>query len=109
MTSFVFQFPATIDDWHDGDTCYVHRGARPGVVIHGEHVRVEGINAPELSAAGGADARKYAASLAPSGTQVVLVCSREEKYGRLLARIILPGGRDFSAEMLAAGQAVPMR
>lgn len=107
--AFIYQFPATIDEWHDGDTCYVHRGTQPGVVIHGEHVRVEGINAPELKAAGGADARDYAGTLAPPGTPVTLVASREDKYGRLLARIILPDGSDFSGLMVVAGHAEVMK
>jgi endonuclease YncB( thermonuclease family) len=106
MTAFVFQFPATVDEWHDGDTCYVHRQSLPGQTIHGEHVRVEGINAPELSQAGGAASRDYAMELAPAGTVVTLICSRPDKYGRLLARVVLPDGSDFSGLMIAAGQAV---
>jgi endonuclease YncB( thermonuclease family) len=104
---FIYQFPALIDEWHDGDTCYVHRGASPGVIIHGEHVRVEGINAPELRAAGGIASRDYAISIAPPGTVVTLMCAREDKYGRLLGRVILPNGDDFSAKMIEAGRAAP--
>lgn len=104
--TFIWQFPATIDAWYDGDTCYVHRIARPGVTIHGEHVRVEGINAPELHDAGGTASRDYARLLAPPGTKVTLVLSKQEKYGRLLAKIMLPNGEDFSISMIIAGQAV---
>lgn len=107
MTPFVFQFPATIDAWHDADTCYVHRQTKPGETLHGEHVRVEGINAPELSVKAGKVALDYASVLAPEGTKVLLVCSRSDKYGRLLARIILPDGNSFGDEMIAAGKAVP--
>ena len=70
IAGFVFQFPAVIDSWHDGDTCSVHRGAKPDEVVHGEKVRVQGINAPELSKAGGAEARDYAIFIAPPGTRV---------------------------------------
>lgn len=104
---FTYVFPAVVDTWHDGDTPYVHRGSKPGEVIHGEHVRVQGINAPELSAAGGAEARDYAASLLPPGTLVTLTATKEDKYGRFLARITMPDGRDFSDVMIATGHAAP--
>jgi len=107
VTAFVFQFPATIDEWHDGDTCYVHRQSQPGETVHGEHVRVEGINAPELSHAGGAVSRDYAISIAPPGTEVTLVASKEDKYARSLAWVILPNGDSFADVMIRAGQAVP--
>lgn len=105
-TAVTFSFPAEVDSWHDGDTVYVHRAARPGLVIHGEHVRVEGINAPELHDVNGYAARDYAASLAPPGTIVLLRCTHLDKYGRLLARVILPNGLDLSDEMIKAGLAV---
>jgi endonuclease YncB( thermonuclease family) len=104
--AFVFQFPAIIDDWHDGDTCHVHRTALPGMIIHGESVRIEGMNAPELKALGGAASLEFAKQIAPPGTKVTLVISREDKFGRLLARIILPDGQDFTTLMIVNGQAV---
>jgi endonuclease YncB( thermonuclease family) len=107
MTAFVFQFPAEIDSWYDGDTCKVHRESQPGETIHGESLRVEGINAPELRDAGGAAARDYAASLAPPGSSVTLIATKKDKYGRFLARIILPTGDSLGDLMIAAGQAVP--
>ncbi len=107
MTDFSYRFPATIDQWHDGDTPIVHRGAQPGVTIHGEHVRVQGINAPELSTAEGKAAQAYATQLCPPGTAVTLVADKVDKYGRFLAYVILPDGSDFGQKMIAAGQAVP--
>lgn len=106
-SGFVYNFPAIIDAWHDGDTCYVHRGICPGVQMHGEHVRVQGINAPELSASGGYGSLNHAAELAPTGTLVTLTCSKQDKYGRLLAKITLPDGSDFGDHMIADGQAAP--
>lgn len=105
--SFVYTFPAIIDSWHDGDTCTVHRGARPGEVIHGEKVRVQGINAPELHDAGGVESRRYAEDLLPSGTLVTLTATKEDKYSRFLARITMPSGGDFSEHMIVAGYAQP--
>jgi endonuclease YncB( thermonuclease family) len=104
---FEYRFPAEVNAWHDGDTCTVHRGFAPGVEIHGEKVRVQGINAPELSAAGGTASRDYAGKICPPGTLVTLVANKEDKYGRFLARIIMPDGTDFSDLMIAAKQAIP--
>jgi micrococcal nuclease len=105
-TPWTFRFPAVVTSWHDGDTVTVVRGAWPGVTLEGERVRVEGMNAPELAAAGGAAARDYAASLAPPGSMVVLTATHQEKYGRLLARVTLPDGRDLSQVMIDTGHAV---
>src|SRR5207244_2856912 len=104
---FVYTFPATVDYWTDGDTLVCFRGMQPGVVLYRESVRVQGINSPELRTAPGQAALVYADSIAPQGTRVVLISSKEEKYGRFLARIILPDGRDFGDVMVAAGHAVP--
>lgn len=105
--NFVYVFPAIIDSWHDGDTPYVHRGTKPGEVIHGEHIRVQGIDAPELHDAGGAAARDYANSIAPPGTLVTLTATKTEAYGRFLAKITLPDGSDFSERMIDSGHATP--
>jgi endonuclease YncB( thermonuclease family) len=99
--------PATVDRVIDGDTVVVHMLFMPGKELHGEHVRIEGINAPELSQAGGAAARDYARTLLPPETDIKLVMSRTDKYGRVLAKILFPDGRDFGNEMIVAGHAVP--
>jgi endonuclease YncB( thermonuclease family) len=103
----VWTMPAMVDRVIDGDTIVVHMQFMPGKELHGEHVRVQGINAPELSQAGGAEARDYARGLLPIESPITLVMSKEDKYGRCLAKIIMADGRDFGDVMLAAGQAVP--
>ncbi len=103
----VFTIPAVVDRVIDGDSLIVHLHVLPGKEWHGEHVRVEGINAPELSQEGGAAARDFARQLLPALSPVTLVTSRPEKYGRLLASVRLTDGTDFSTLMLAAGHAVP--
>lgn len=108
MRTHVYTLPGVIDRVIDGDTVVVHVGILPGKELHGESVRVAGINAPELRNAGGAAARDYLSELLPAGTEVLVIASREDKYGRLLARIVLPDGRDASDLMLSAGHAVPM-
>lgn len=98
--NFVWQFPAQVDRWVDGDTVVVHRQISAEEERHGENVRVEGINAPEMNTAAGKSALVFAAQLCPSGTDITLVHHKKEKYGRFLARVILPDGRDFSTVML---------
>lgn len=104
---FIYQFPAVIVEWYDGDTAVVHRGAEPGRSVHAERVRIQGISAPELRAAGGAAARDHAATLAPPGSLVTLICTDTEKYGRLLAKMILLDGSHFGDKMVLDGFAVP--
>lgn len=104
---FVFTYPAVIDRVIDGDTIVCHIQITPSEERHDVNVRVEGINAPERSQAGGPEATAYASTLLPIGSPVTLVASREDKYSRFLARIMLPDGRDFSSEMLLAGHAIP--
>jgi endonuclease YncB( thermonuclease family) len=104
---FPFVFPAVIDEWHDGDTPYVHRATQPGEMAHGEHIRVQGIDAPELSGAGGRAARDFAAALLPPDTLVMLTATKKDKYGRFLAKITMPDGQDFGEVMIHTGHAVP--
>lgn len=104
----VYVLPAHVDRVIDGDSFVCHVGLMPGKELHGEHVRVEGINAPEMSHAGGKEAKAFAVALLPVGMPVSLVSSRADKYGRCLAAVKLPSGEDFGQKMLAAGHAVPM-
>jgi len=69
---------------------------------------MQGINAPELRHEGGPAARDFLRSLLPEGAVITLVSSQEDKYGRLLARVLLDDGSDASSLMLSSGNAVPM-
>lgn len=107
--AFVWTYPAAIDHVRDGDTvvCHVLFHPNEGGEAHAVHVRVEGINSPEMNTAEGKAAKTYAETLLPSGTQVMLVARKRDKYGRFLARIIMADGSDFSERMVAAHHAVP--
>ena len=79
-------------------------------------MRVYGINAHETRSLDaeekrkGLEAKEYAKMLAPNGSSVQVVTHKigeEEKFGRWLADITLPGDRDFAKLMIAAGHAVP--
>lgn len=104
--STVWTYPAMVDSWHDGDTPKCHIRLTPAIEWHGVHVRMEGINAPELHAAGGTASRDYANQICPAGSSVTLLASRTEKFGRFLARIQLSDGSDFSTRMIEGGHAV---
>lgn len=99
---FVWQYPAEVNRVVDGDTIECHVDVSPTEERHGVQVRVEGINALELSDKFGKEAKAFAESLLPVGMVVTLVARRKEKYGRFLARIIRPDGSDFSDLMLVA-------
>jgi endonuclease YncB( thermonuclease family) len=109
-------YPALLLDWHDGDTCHLNVDVGFGIILSaystgGRPVlscRVFGINAPELNTEAGRAALAYAAQLCPPGTRVMVVSHGWDKYGgRFDGTLTLPDGRDYAAEMLAAGQAVP--
>lgn len=100
--AFVWQYPAEVDRVIDGDSVEMHVAFGPENEQHGLRVRIDGINAIELSQKFGSEAKAYLAGLLPAGLDVTLVVRKREKYGRLLARIILPDGRDVSQEMLVA-------
>lgn len=102
--AFVWTFPGTVTRVIDGDTIECHMQFSPLEVhdVHDVNIRVEGINALELSEKYGREAQEYGAKLLPPGTKVLLVSRKREKYGRFLARVTLPDGSDYSTHMLTA-------
>lgn len=67
-------------------------------------VRLNGIDAPELSQPGGAQARAALTSKI-ADRHVVITTQQRDEYGRLLGSVRDADGRDVSAEMLREGQA----
>ncbi len=108
MPAHVYTMPGEVDRVIDGDSIVVHLGISPSMELHGIHVRLQGINAPELRHEGGPAARDFLRSLLPEGADITLVSSQEDKYGRLLARVLLDDGSDASSLMLSSGNAAPM-
>lgn len=104
----------TIVSWTDGDTAklLIDLGFD---TLHKATLRLHGCNAPESRSrsasekARGLAAKAQAALLAPPGTQVTLKSykSGNEKYGRYLAEIYLPDGREVGAELVKGGFALP--
>lgn len=101
-------FNCTVLEWHDGDTCrlLIDVGLA-GLTMH-RVVRVFGIDAPELNCDAGLKAKEAAESLAPQGSTVVCITAKKrecDSFGRWLAKVTLPGGLDFAAEMIRDGHA----
>jgi micrococcal nuclease len=86
----------------DGDTLIAR------LRLRSERVRLIGINAPEKGACYGANATAMARTLALN-RRVTLqgdrTQSRRDRFGRLLAYVRLPGGRDLGRELIRAGRA----
>ena len=83
---------------HDGDTVTVDHGGQALAV------RLDGIDCPELKQAYGGEARSAARDLVLG--KVVTVRPKElDRYGRVVARVGLPDGRDLSLVMVQTGLA----
>ena len=100
--------PGTVEKVIDGDTV---------VLSGGEHVRLLGIDAPELHPGrpgragpfpepGAAEARDALRALVAGQTLRVERHGRD-RYGRTLARLFLADGTDVSEELLRRGLVVP--
>lgn len=114
---------AFVTSVYDGDTVIAHVRWEDsdGGIHHDRHIRLEGIQAIELRAKWGAETANAAARIfVDQGAggylierrdghdyrdlvmpvHVTLVHRRAEKFGRLLARILLPDGTSFGDRML---------
>jgi micrococcal nuclease len=105
-----YLYDCRIVAWTDGDTLVVDCGLGFRLTFR-QAVRLYGSNAPELHGAtreAGLAALNFAAALAPPGSAVAVESYKNgrEKFGRWLAKVTLPDGRDVSAAMIAAGHAV---
>jgi len=91
----------------DGDTV---------ILRDGRHIRLIGINTPEIGRNGkasepGADAaQKHLQSLLQGHKQIFLKFDAEEfdRYERTLAHLFLPDGENIQANLLAEGLAIPL-
>lgn len=96
-----------VDLVHDGDTVYVRLDVGFDLTVY-TRIRIDGINAPELSTQAGKDARDFARTLVAPGAAVRVVSFGWDKYGgRIDGSIELADGRDFAQVMLDSGHAKP--
>ena len=71
-----------------------------------ERVRVEGLNAPELKAPGGQQARQRLQQRLQAG-EIVIERRGRDKYGRTLGRLFVGGKRITQSDLAPAGRQKP--
>lgn len=97
--------PATVNTVHDGDTFTAQCDLGWHIYLT-TPVRVAGVDAPELPTPAGNAARDFVTQLLPPGANVLLMSRSLDKYGRALATVTLPDGRDLTTVIIAAGHGV---
>ena len=107
----MYQYTARVTAIHDGDTFTLAIDLGLCVSLVGQKLRLAHANAPELDTPEGQAALAWVQDRMPVGTTVVINTMKaegdKEKYGRWLAKVMLPDGDDLATEMIAAGMAVP--
>lgn len=106
----MYEYTAKIVSVYDGDTVTVDIDLGMGVWLHGQKIRLFGINAPELRGSEkvkGREARDFLRSHIPNGSMVILrtIKDAKGKYGRYLGRIITEDGVDINTLMVMRGHA----
>jgi len=104
-----FYFQAVIDRWVDGDTVDVVVDLGFRLSTH-QRLRLLDIDTFELRgeyAERGAAARDLVNELAPPGSTVTVETHKTGKYGRWLARVTLPDGRQVADVLRSHGFADP--
>jgi micrococcal nuclease len=91
-------FPAKVIGISDGDTLTVLHEQTP------VKIRLDGIDAPESGQAFGNRAKQAASALA-FGQTVTVHPKEHDRYGRLVAEVILPDGRSLNQELVRQGWA----
>ena len=92
-------YPARVVGVSDGDTLTVLTSEKEQIKI-----RLAGIDAPESGQDFGAQAKQAASDLA-FGKTVTIREQDKDRYGRTVAEVILPDGRDMGREMVRSGHA----
>lgn len=112
----MYQYACEITRWLDADSVEVV--IQLGFYLtRRDVVRLYGVNAPELHTrdpeekARGLAAKAFVEQLAPPGTTVTIRSHKPtnptEKFGRWLAEVALPDGRDVARELIRANYGQP--
>ena len=104
----MYHYAATVLRVVDADTIDVVIDLGFSVSTH-QRLRVDGIDAPEMATPAGKLARARVVELLDQagGRQVQVATQKVEKYGRYLASVALPDGRDLAAVLVSEGHAKP--
>jgi endonuclease YncB( thermonuclease family) len=98
VASAADNFPAKVVGVSDGDTITVLRDRTP------VKIRLKGIDCPETGQGFGSRAKSVTLELA-FGRIVTVHPSRKDRYGRTVADVILPDGRNLNQELVRRGVA----
>ena len=90
------EFPARVVSITDGDTLVVLRDKQQ------VRIRLHGIDSPEGAQPYGTRTRQFTGELAHQ-RDVTVVVRGYDRYGRVVAEIILPDGRNLNHEIVRAG------
>lgn len=101
----VRRYDATVVQVHDGDTVAAYIDLGFDLTIR-QSIRLEGIDAPELSTDKGKVVAKYLQGLLMTKSVVVETTGKKEKYGRLMATIWL-GSTNVNELLVEKGFAKP--
>ncbi len=104
-------WPCQVTEVTDGDTIRGRLRVGLDLWVDPAKIRLREVNAPERGTDAGELARDFVIALLPAGTWVQVVgriSAPRDKYGRILAAVTLPDGRDLGTVLLAEGYADPM-
>jgi len=110
----MYEYIAHVRSEYDGDTIRADIDLGFGIWTANQSLRLYGIDAPELGAAGGKEARDYLRNMLPIGQTITIRTRKDadDKYGRLLATLWDNDhgdvwGDSVNDRLLSAGFAVP--
>lgn len=99
--------PGVVERVIDGDTIQADLDLGWGVCYRQASIRLADVNCPELGTPEGEAAAARTRELVPVGSDVMVVSHSRDKYGRVLATVLV-GGRSVAAVLVAEGHAKPM-
>jgi micrococcal nuclease len=109
----LYTYLAVVRDVHDGDTLTVDVDLGWGIWAHGQKLRLNGINAPELTTAAGKESAAWLARQLWKGETVTILTEKDktEKYGRMLTTVWDNDhgdvyGDSMNSRLISAGYAV---
>jgi endonuclease YncB( thermonuclease family) len=109
MAEWTWTVPATVVRVIDGDAIVVTLDLGWRVYRNEEHIRVAGINTPEIRGPErerGFAAKAYAESLLPVGSSVLVTPQAKPTFERTTGSVKIPRRGDFGTLMVKAGHAV---
>ena len=108
-----YEYRAIVKEVHDGDTIVVDVDLGFRQWVHDEHLRLAGLDAPELNTPAGRTSRDWVVDKLPVGTPLTIhtELDRDDKYGRKLATVWVrddgPWGDSLNSQLLLSGLAKP--